>query len=204
MKWVLKNVNDMATYLAHSVRLHPRVRAARRAQRLAAAGPPPPPRTRGGGRGEDERDGGVGITGARVTRACVIDARDDARDDAHQCIDARVRRRRRDPRRRHARAGERHDALQLPVTRPHPCPCMLRTAPPPQVVKNKAEWDQQVAKVGSKGLIMFGHYSKQTPSGKVDGVLYTCAELFDNLRRAYEAYGSSVLFVLDGKQKVSD
>ena len=36
-----------------------------------------------------------------------------------------------------------------------------------------------------------------------DGVMYTSAAVFENVKRAHEAYGSSTLFVLDGKHKVS-
>ena len=80
--------------------------------------------------------------------------------------------------------------------------------PPPahrvcsQVVTDKAGWDQRVAEVGRKGLIMFGHYEHQTADGRYYGVLYTCADVFENVKRACDAYGPSVLFVLDGKQKV--
>ena len=71
-----------------------------------------------------------------------------------------------------------------------------------QVVTDKAGWDQRVAEVGRKGLIMFGHYEHQTAEGRYDGVLYTCADVFENVKRACDAYGPSVLFTLDGKQKV--
>ena len=36
-----------------------------------------------------------------------------------------------------------------------------------------------------------------------DGLLYTSQDEFENIQRAHDAYGSSVLFVLDGKHKVS-
>lgn len=36
-----------------------------------------------------------------------------------------------------------------------------------------------------------------------DGLLYTAQEEFENAKRAHDAYGSSVLFVLDWKHKVT-
>ena len=49
---------------------------------------------------------------------------------------------------------------------------------------------------------MYGHYKYEATEGRFGGVLYTCAEVFEDVKRAHESYGSSVMFVFGGKQKV--
>ena len=52
------------------------------------------------------------------------------------------------------------------------------------------------------------HHTTHNPASPAkgdtyDGLLYTSQGEFENSQRAHDAYGSSVLFVLDGKHKVS-
>ena len=65
----------------------------------------------------------------------------------------------------------------------------------------KREWEAHLAEKGDRALAIIGTTEIIDSAGdRHDVCAYTTGKIFNNVKRAFEAYGKDMLVVIDGKQ----